>query len=204
MFAQVERSLDRSQGGLGIGLTLVRTLTQLHGGTVHAESDGPGRGSTFVVRLPALPEREPEAPGGPASAEAPPEVDERPVRLLLVEDHAEGAEMLATLLRLWGHQVRVAVDGPSALVAVEDETPEMILLDLGLPRMNGYEVAERLRVRHGPDTPFLVALTGYGQAEARRRSAESGFDVHLVKPVDPSVLERLLADFRRRRASAPR
>ena len=106
--------------------------------------------------------------------------------------------MLSTMLGIWGHNVRVAHDGPHALEAVEAEPPELILLDLGLPRMNGYEVAERLRAQPTEPRPFLVALTGYGQAEARRRSAEAGFDVHLVKPVDPHELERLLNNFRRR------
>ena len=142
----------------------------------------------------ALPERQPQvAPPAPTADETPAEVDRRPVRLLLVEDHAEGAEMLATLLKLWGHEVRVARDGPSALAAVVAEIPEMILLDLGLPRMNGYEVAERLRDHHGPETPFLVALTGYGRPEDRTQALGAGFDYHLVKPVDLDALGDLVA-----------
>ncbi|MDG3007035.1 hybrid sensor histidine kinase/response regulator [Paludisphaera mucosa] len=197
MFAQVDRSLDRAQGGLGIGLTLVRTLAELHGGSVDVESAGLGQGSEFTVRLPIakagerparlLPRTEPLG-DGVAGASG------RPLRILVVEDHTEGAEILATLLDHWGHHVEVVSDGVKALDAVAADAPELILMDLGLPGMDGFEVARRVRERHGERSPFLIALTGYGQEEARRRSSEVGFDLHLVKPVDPKELSRLLTE----------
>jgi CheY-like chemotaxis protein len=217
MFAQVDRSLDRSQGGLGIGLTLVRTLAELHGGRVSVASEGLGKGSEFVVRLPIAsavlgPEPAPyrlelaadgkpapmdgaptSADGAPACADGAATTAERPLRILLVDDHEDGAEVLATLLDHWGHQVEIVSDGVKALEAVDALTPELILLDLGLPGMDGFEVARRIRGRYGERSPYLVALTGYGQEEARRRSREVGFDLHLVKPVDPDELNRFLS-----------
>jgi CheY-like chemotaxis protein/anti-sigma regulatory factor (Ser/Thr protein kinase) len=190
LFTQVDRSLDRAQGGLGIGLTLVQRLVELHGGTVRAHSDGPGRGSEFVVTLPVLADApQPAAESSPAAAQA---EAGGPRRILVVDDNVDGAESLATLLKLLGHEVHVAHDGPAALRATADVRPEVVFLDIGLPGMDGYEVARRLR-RPGRTEALLVALTGYGQEEDRRRSREAGFDHHLVKPVDPAVLEELLA-----------
>jgi CheY-like chemotaxis protein len=189
LFAQAERSLDRAEGGLGIGLTLVRSLVELHGGSVQAQSAGLGHGSEFVVRLPAAGDAArradlPAAPAlnGPASA---------PRRVLVVDDNVDAAQSLATLLKLWGHQVAMAHDGTAALEAVRAQRPEVILLDIGLPGMSGLEVARQ--VRQDPRRPLLVALTGYGQEQDRRRSIEAGFDCHLVKPVDLSELRRLIA-----------
>jgi signal transduction histidine kinase/CheY-like chemotaxis protein len=189
LFTQENRTLDREQGGLGIGLTLVRSLVELHGGTVRAASEGPGRGSEFVVRLPAL-------TGGASASDA--SNRPRPTapprrRLLIVDDNVDSAESLAELLALTGHDVRTAHDGAAGLTAAESFRPEVVLLDIGLPRVNGYEVARRIR-----DTPalrgaLLIAMTGYGQEEARHLSKEAGFDHHLVKPVDLSELNRLLA-----------
>jgi PAS domain S-box-containing protein len=189
LFAQADGTLARSQGGLGIGLTLVRKLAEMHGGTAEASSAGLGRGSEFVVRLPIPPGELPAEPGdGPASAAAP----RAKLRVLIVDDNVHAAESLAVLVQLWGHETHVAHDGPEALEAACEFRPEVVLLDIGLPRMDGYRVARRLR-----DEGFaglLVAMTGYGQDEDRRRSRDAGFDQHLVKPVDLGMLEGLLAD----------
>ena len=188
LFEQAERPLDRSQGGLGIGLTLVRKLVELHGGRVEASSPGPRRGSTFTVRLPALD----RAPGLPALADGRPAPRAR--RVLVVDDNRDLAESLAVVLRLWGHDVRVAYDGRSALETAQEYTPEVVLLDIGLPQLDGFEVARRLRQRPELRQARLVAITGYGRDEDRRRSAEAGFDLHLTKPVDPLDLQPLLVD----------
>ncbi len=189
LFVQADRSMARSQGGLGIGLTVVKRLVELHGGRVEARSEGPGRGSEFIVRLPAA--------EGPKPAPKPrPAPDGQPAarrRALVVDDNADAAESLAVLLRSAGHEVRTAYDGPSALAAARDLRPEVVLLDLGLPGMDGCEVARRLRQLEGLQGALLVALTGYGSEEDRRRSKEAGFDRHLVKPVDPAELRELFA-----------
>ncbi|MGH7127507.1 MAG: PAS domain S-box protein, partial [Planctomycetaceae bacterium] len=178
LFTQENRSLDRAQGGLGVGLTLVGDLVDLHGGTVEAFSEGSGRGSRFVVRLPVLAATgvsPPPSDGGPA---------ESPLRrILVVDDTRAAAKMLSLLLsKLGPHKIEMAHDGPSALRLVEAHRPEIVFLDIGLPGMDGYEVARRLRDRPECAAALLVALTGYGQEEDRRRSRESGFDEHLVKP----------------------
>jgi CheY-like chemotaxis protein len=188
-FTQADRSLARSEGGLGLGLTLVRRLVEMHGGVVEVSSPGPGQGSTFTVRLPLGSDRAVVAEERPA-ASAPDVHASR--RILVVEDSADSAETLAIMLRLAGHQVQIAPDGPSALEAFERYEPSVVILDIGLPGMDGYEVARRLRASHDGRRISLIALTGYGQAEDRRRSAEAGFDHHLVKPVDPVILEELL------------
>ena len=190
LFAQADCSLDRSRGGLGIGLTLVRSLALLHGGSVQARSAGLGQGSEFIVRLPALPElpaADPAAAPGPFAAEG----SGRPV--LIVDDNVSAASSLAMLVDLWGHPCLVAHDGPHALELASNHRPGIVLLDIGLPLMDGYEVARRLRVTPGVERSLVVAMTGYGQEEDRRRSREAGFDHHLVKPVDLDALERLLA-----------
>ncbi len=188
LFTQLGRSLDRSEGGLGIGLTLVRRLVEMHGGSVHASSLGLGRGSEFVIRLPALaeaPTPAPPHPGGGSAAGA-------PRRILVVDDNADAAESLAMLLRLKGHDVRTAHDGAAALDVARTFGPQVVLLDIGLPGMDGYEVARRLRREEGLKGVLLVALTGYGQEEDRRRSREAGFNRHLVKPVEPGALNEVL------------
>ena len=185
LFVQAEQSLARSQGGLGLGLTLVRKLAELHGGAVEAHSEGPGKGSEFVVRLPAtVTTRRPAA----AAARGPP----RARRILLVEDNYDSAELLSEFLASLGYDVAVAHDGPEALDVAVRVQPEIVLLDIGLPGMDGYEVGRRLRTAK-PDVPILVALTGYGQEEDRGRSRDAGFAHHLTKPFDPATLERLLA-----------
>jgi signal transduction histidine kinase/CheY-like chemotaxis protein len=198
-FVQLERSQERSQGGLGIGLALVRSLVELHGGSIAAASAGPGQGSEFTLRLPALPEARPERA---FVFEAGQPREGRALRVLVVDDNVDAAQSLAVLLNLWGHEVCTAHDGAAALEAAQAWQPEVVLLDIGLPGMDGYEVARRLRAAQGPARPLLVALTGYAQEEDRRRSREAGFDRHLVKPADPETLEVLLAQSEWRGAEA--
>jgi CheY-like chemotaxis protein len=188
LFVQGDRTLDRGEGGLGLGLTLVRTLVTLHEGTVEAHSDGPGRGSEFVVRLPLALAESTEAPVEVAAARITMEVPPLVRRVMVVDDNVDAADTLAEVVRMWGHEVRMAHDGPSALAIVDSGfVPDVALLDIGLPVMDGYELAARLRaVVDGPLR--LVAVTGYGQDSDRKRAHEAGFDDHLVKPID---LERL-------------
>ena len=189
MFAQVDTSLERSRGGLGIGLTLVKTLVEMHGGTVHAHSDGPGRGSEFAVRLPILAATS-RSISEPAVSE-PSQAAGR--RILVVDDSEDGAETLAMLLQFGGHETHKAHDGAEAIDLAERLRPDAVLLDIGLPGMNGYEVCRRIRKEPWGKEMVLVALTGWGQEEDRLRSKEAGFDAHMVKPVDFRVLLRLLA-----------
>lgn len=188
MFTQVDSSLTRSQGGLGIGLTIVKRLVEMHGGRIEARSGGVGRGSEFVVRLPlAEPVDEPGAPR-PQGARTPGEA----VRVLVVDDNVDSANSLSRLLALDGHDVRIAYDGAGALASAVAARPDAILLDLGLPDRNGYEVAVELRAHPDLRDAMLIALTGWGQPEDRRRSREAGFDHHLVKPVDVDTLRNIL------------
>jgi two-component system CheB/CheR fusion protein len=190
-FTQVDRSLDRSRGGLGIGLTLVRRLVELHGGTVTAESDGLGQGSVFTICLPELPM--------PVSTVAPPTDDASPLvvnhRILVVDDNIDNADSLARLLRLYGHTVQVAYEGVSALSTAESFGPEVVLLDLGLPGLDGFEVARQLSARAVNPKALLIAISGYGQESDLRRSREAGFAHHLVKPVDLGLLTEALDSF---------
>ncbi len=186
MFMQVDRSTRRSQGGLGIGLTLVRSLVAMHGGSVEAKSEGPGLGSEFIVRLPLLPDRA-------ASADQPRMAKPLPARrILIVDDSRDGGESLATLLRGLGAVVSLAHSGRTALTAVETFRPDVVLLDIGMPGMDGYEVARRIRANPANRHISLIALTGWGQDEDRKRSVAAGFDHHLVKPADIEELRQLL------------
>ncbi len=191
LFVQAERRLDRSQGGIGVGLTLVRKLVELHGGTVEARSDGPGQGSEFAVRLPAC--AEPTVRDGhEGDDEAADPTARASCRVLVVDDNVDAADSLGMLLRLSGQQVRVAYDGPTALALAPEFQPEVVILDLGMPSMDGFAVARRLRSQPGFGKALLIALTGWGNEEAKRRSQEAGFDYHLVKPADPRQLQALL------------
>ena len=193
LFTQLDRSLDRSQGGLGIGLTLARRLVEMHGGSIHGLSDGPGQGSEFVIRLPALGQikegtgsREPVGPAAAASS---------PRRILIADDNEDFAESCARLLRRrGGHEVKVVYDGLAALEAAQSFRPEVAFLDIGLPGMDGYKLAQRLRQLPGLEGVLLVALTGYGQEEDRRHALMVGFDEHLTKPVRFDTLQRLVAE----------
>jgi signal transduction histidine kinase len=188
LFYQSERNLDRSEGGLGIGLSLVKTLVEMHGGKIEAHSDGRGRGSEFVVRLPRLS----EPPALPATSSRSARVAAGPHRILIVDDNVDSAESMAILLRLQGHSVQTAHDGNRAVELALRDRPSLVLLDLGLPGLNGYEACRAMRAG-GLTDALIVAMTGYGQDEDRRQSNEAGFDDHLVKPVDPAALEELLA-----------
>ena len=193
LFTQAERTPDRSQGGLGIGLALVKSLVALHGGRVAAHSEGPNMGSEFVIRLPLLPG------SGEHKALAPREhAMDGAVRVLVVDDNADAAQMLATLLEAHGHLVSVEYDGTGGLARALRERPEVMLLDIGLPDMDGHELARRLRASPDTANAMLVALTGYGQSEDRERARQAGFDRHLVKPADLSELLGILAKVRER------
>ena len=191
LFVQAERRLERAQGGVGIGLTLVRKLAELHGGTVEAHSAGLACGSEFVVRLPALPEE--TAPRELAKRNEGKVSSDLPrARVLIVDDNHDAANTLGMLLSLSGQEVQTAKDGAAALLAAAAWQPDIVFLDIGMPGMNGYEVARRLRQGAADKVPTLVAVTGWGQEEDRRRSREAGFDHHLVKPIEFDDLERLL------------
>jgi CheY-like chemotaxis protein len=194
-FVQAPQALERAQGGLGLGLTIVRSLVALHGGSVHAASEGAGRGAELTIRLPlaesaAVAERA-EVAVSRARAPAP---DAK--RVLIVDDNPDAAETLATALRLDGMAVEVAHDGPQALKAAPEFKPDVALLDIGLPVMDGYELARRLRWAAGRDPAAppltLIALSGYGEQSDRERSRKAGFSQHLVKPVDLEALMALI------------
>jgi two-component system CheB/CheR fusion protein len=187
LFEQVDESLDRSSGGLGLGLNLVKRMAELHGGTVTACSEGRGRGSEFVVRLPLA-----AAPHFDAPANAPAPVLAAGRRVLVIEDNPDTAQSMEMLLAALGHDVRVATSGNAGLAMATERQPELVLVDLGLPDIDGYEIARLLRERFG-ESVRLVALTGYGQEEHRRRTREAGFDEHLLKPLSMEALDRALA-----------
>ncbi len=192
MFEQIEGVSDRSQGGLGIGLTLARRLVEMHGGKIEAHSAGLGKGSEFVTRLPAY--AEPAMKPAPEPSEGPPMPSASGSRrVLVVDDNVDSAESMAVLLRLYGHDVRLAHDGEAALEEARSFRPDVMFLDIDLPKMDGYEVARRLRLEPAMGGLTLVAMTGYGQEEERRRTREAGFHSHLVKPVDFEMLQELLS-----------
>lgn len=189
LFFQADRTIDRSQGGLGIGLTLVRQLVELHSGTVEAFSRGENQGSRFTVRLPQV--------AAPVTIPQPHELGSsdiaRPYRILLVEDNDDSREMLRTLLSLRGHEIHEATDGPSGIKMAVSVTPDLAFIDVGLPGCDGYEVARALRTSAASQGAALIALTGYGQPDDRRRALEAGFDAHIVKPIDPGALLAVIA-----------
>lgn len=193
MFSQVDRSLEHSTGGLGIGLALVRGLVEMHGGTVTAASDGQDKGSTFTVMLPVLTSVSASIPASASPAEASPAGPRR--RVLVVDDSRDAAEMMAMMLEFMGNEVRTAFTGTQAIAAAEAFRPALILMDIGMPQLDGYEAARRIRGEPWGRDICIIALTGWGQERDRVRSREAGCDGHLVKPVEPAALERLLADF---------
>jgi CheY-like chemotaxis protein len=187
MFSQLERPETTVSGGLGVGLTLSRTLVGLHGGRLRASSDGPGTGATFEVELPlvtSVSARTPVPVAMPHLAEQ---------RIVVADDNVDSAESLAALLTLAGHSVFVAHDGMAAVRLTRALRPTVVILDLGMPIVDGYEAAQQIRADAGGADPVLIALSGFGQAADRARSSEAGFDMHLVKPVDPGEIESLLA-----------
>jgi PAS domain S-box-containing protein len=190
MFSQVDGTLSRSQGGLGIGLCLVKQLVDLHGGSVEATSGGPGQGSAFEVRLPVVVERtyrrQVSNDGDKARSTS-------NLRILVVDDNRDAAESLAMLLKIMGNDVHLAHDGEEAVTAAAKVRPDVVLCDLGLPKLNGYEACRRMKAQAWTETMTLIAVTGWGQDDDRRKSQEAGFDHHLVKPVDPQSLMKLLA-----------
>jgi PAS domain S-box-containing protein len=200
LFAQAETSLDRSHGGLGIGLTLVKRLVTMHGGTIEVHSAGAGHGSEFVVRLPAVPEST-----GPVTEPVPPAAEAGALRVLIVDDNVDMATSLSILLQLHGHRVETAHDGLAALEISQSRPFDVILLDIDLPRVDGYEVARRIRQRADEDQPLLVAISGYGFDADQQLAKNVGFDLYLVKPVDPETLKSLLGEFltSRKRGSSP-
>lgn len=189
LFSQVDGALERSQGGLGIGLSLVKGLVEMHGGTVEARSEGPGRGSEFVVRLPLVVEQQ--------SAATPPKSDAETalassLRILIVDDNRDAADSLGRMFRVMGNEVRTAYDGEAAVRAAGDFRPQAVVLDIGLPKLNGYEACRRIREETWGQSMVLIAVTGWGQDEDKRKAEEAGFDRHFVKPVDPRELIKLL------------
>jgi signal transduction histidine kinase len=196
MFAQVDRTLKRAQGGLGIGLTLARNLVELHGGSIAVQSDGPGKGSEFTVRLPLTLRKSGALEVQPLD-DRPRPVDRHPRRILVVDDNHDAADSIGMILRFVGVEVHVVYDGPAALAALRTYRPAVILLDIGMPGMDGHEVAHRVRQDPEFRDLVLIALTGWGQEEDRRRCKAAGFDHHLVKPVDVETLQSLLASLDR-------
>ena len=192
MFVQIDTSLERSVSGLGIGLTLVKSLAEMHDGTVEACSAGVGQGSEFVVRLPIAVEP-PEPPPAPIVIEPTTAI---PRRILVVDDNQDSATSLAELLELTGHKTHTAHDGLEAIEAAKSFRPDVVLLDIGLPKLNGYDACRKIREQPWGKGMVLIALTGWGQDEDKQKSSQAGFDAHMVKPVDHVVLAKLLAELR--------
>jgi CheY-like chemotaxis protein len=192
MFTQLDPSRDRSQGGLGIGLSLVQRIVEMHGGSVEAHSSGSGLGSEFIICLPnIIDERRLEAPLRLVSEdEMAPRCPRR--RILVVDDNRDSTESLRLFLDMLGNEVAVSYDGLEAMKALASFRPDVVLLDIGLPKLNGYEAARQIRQRPGGKDVYLIALTGWGQEEDRRSCKEAGFDRHMLKPIDLKVLQELL------------
>jgi CheY-like chemotaxis protein len=190
MFSQATPALERSQSGLGIGLSLVKRVVELHGGRVEAHSDGPGQGSEFVVRLPVIIENRVQESAQSDDSES---ACVAKCRILIVDDLKDSADSLAMLLRMSGHEVQTAYDGEEAVIAAEKFRPEVVLLDIGMPRLNGYDACRRIREKPWGKSIILIAVTGWGQEDDRRRTEEAGFNGHMVKPVNSRDLMKVLA-----------
>jgi CheY-like chemotaxis protein len=190
MFTQVDNSLERSHGGMGIGLSLVKRLVEMHGGSVVARSGGIGAGSEFIVTLPIAPR--PVSAGAGAAAKRDTYKATANRRILVVDDNADAAHTLAIILEMMGHITEVAGDGLEAIATAEKFLPEVVLMDIGMPRLNGYETARRMRQSSWGRNIFIIAMTGWGQDDDRRKSSEAGFNNHLVKPVDEAEIRRIL------------
>jgi PAS domain S-box-containing protein len=199
MFAQVDRSLERAHGGLGIGLTIVKRLIEMHGGTVEAHSEGHGCGTEFVVRQPIAASPAKEEKSAQDSDKAIPTIPRR--RILVVDDNKDAASSLALLLKIFGHDTRMAHDGQNALDMATAFQPEIVLLDIGMPKMSGYDVCRQMRKQPAGGDALIVAVTGWGQDEDRRQSEEAEFDAHMVKPVEPRALMKLLVELQQLKSS---
>lgn len=189
MFSQVDRSLERSQGGLGIGLSLVKRLPEMHGGKIEAKSNGPGQGAEFIVRLPHT------SPTNVSSNSSNNEhsPSQPNLRILIVDDNRDGADSLAMMLKMFGNETKTAYDGEQAVELCMNYEPDVLLLDLGLPKLNGYDACRQIRQQSSRKPPVIIAQTGWGQEEDRQRTREAGFDYHMVKPIDPAALMSLLS-----------
>jgi CheY-like chemotaxis protein len=196
MFMQADRSIDRSHGGLGVGLTVARRLVELHGGSISASSDGHGKGSTFTVRIP-LSAAQPQTSEDLSARGAESPVSSSPLRILVADDNRDAAESLAALLRMVGHEVRIAYDGVEAVGVASKYRPDAVVLDIGMPKMNGYDVATKLRAEATGKDMTIIVVSGWEQEADKQRSRESGIDHHLVKPLEPSSLLRVLASNKR-------
>ena len=194
MFAQVDHSLERAQGGLGIGLTLVKQLLEMHGGRIEARSDGVGKGAEFVARLPIVN----VAPRIQSTTDSARDrsASVQTCRILVADDNRDAAESMSTVLRLMGNEVRTVHDGEQAVEEAAAFRPDMVLLDIGMPRLNGYDAARRIRAERWGKSIMVVAMTGWGQDEDKRLASEAGFDRHFTKPVNPADLEQLIAGLR--------
>jgi CheY-like chemotaxis protein len=190
LFTQVDHALEKSTGGLGVGLSLVKRLVELHGGRIEARSIGEGQGSTFVVQIPVL-SSETRTDATIATAASSGATTRR--RILLADDNVDAADVLGQLLALYGHEVSLAHDGAHAVAVAEQMRPEIIVLDIGMPTLNGYDAARRIRAQVWGQSPVLVALTGWGNQDHRTESVDAGFDHHLVKPVDLTELLQVIA-----------
>jgi CheY-like chemotaxis protein/two-component sensor histidine kinase len=191
MFSQVDSALQRAQGGLGIGLSLVKRLVEMHDGSIEARSEGPGNGAEFVVRLPILAQTSTQQT---ADGRNEPTALRSSLRILIVDDNRDGADSLAMLLRIMGNDTRTAYDGQEGVDLAAEFRPDFMLMDIGLPKLDGYEACTRIRQESWGKNIVLVAVTGWGQEEDHRRSHEAGFDQHLVKPVDPKELMKMVAE----------
>ena len=192
MFSQVDRSIERTTGGLGIGLALVKGLVEMHHGTVTAASDGQGKGSTFTVTLPTM--KSPTKSTEPASSDAAPSAVGPARTILVVDDNKDSATSMAMMLKLMGNEAWTAHDGFEAIAVAEERRPQVILMDVGMPKLNGYEATRRIREKPWGASVVIIALTGWGQPDDKSRSKEAGCDGHLVKPVNPLDLEKVLAE----------